>query len=279
MTLFRAPGFILFTSSALFFVDTNAMPESPYCSEDIKIQNKYTVGDFQITLSRANAMTCGRIDIIKNGKNIYHDEEIGGYYYPGGRFREHDQRILLHLPRPHLVISKWSGGMHCCYSLLIFELGDEFKQSIEIEGGNFQPELTDLNKDGIPEVRITDDFLAYSFSCFADSATGRVILKYAGDKFVLAEELMKHTRAKKPFLPSNIRKWRELLKMSTFESLPYPVMQAFTELIFTRNTQAALEFLDQVWPNDALDKNEFLKSYKEALSHSIYYSKASQEFP
>jgi hypothetical protein len=93
-------------------------------------------------------------------------------------------------------------------SLLVFNLGSKFEKVAEIYGGNFDPEIIDLDRDGIPEIRVTDDFLAYRFSSFAYSATADVILKYANGRCSVASELLDRAwladvAGKSDFLKSN----------------------------------------------------------------------------
>jgi len=56
---------------------------------------------------------------------------------------------------------------------------------------------------------------------------------------------------------------------------PQSFIQTLTDLVFTGNGDRATEFVSQAWPTGLAGKEEFVKSYKEALSESRYYSKAA----
>ena len=165
----------------------------PLCQENPVTVAEKSHADYQIRISSAGEQSCQTLEILKGGKLLYHDEKIGGHFYFGDDIIEEHESLfdLAGNGNVNLVFSKWTGGAHCCYSLYIFELGQDLKSIAHIDGGNFLPYLEDLNKDGIPEIKVTDDFLAYQFSSFAYSATADVVLKYRDGAYSVAAEYMK----------------------------------------------------------------------------------------
>jgi len=252
--------------------------DAKFCSIDLEKRSEYTFKEYIVKISYAHERMCQHLEIVNRGKVVFHEEGVDTHFSLGSDWNGYHQPAMMNMTGhgTQLVISKWTGGAHCCMSLLIFELADEFRKIAEIEGGNFDPEIVDLNHDGIPEIRITDDFLAYRFSSFASSAQGAVILKYVNGGYVLAEELMKQAAPQQSLIEKQIPGWRKALLKGGLEWPPESFIQALTDLIFTGNVDQAGEFVNRIWPRDLAGKDEFLKSYTAALSGSRYYSKAAK---
>lgn len=249
--------------------------ESDLCSKDIERIVEKKAGDYRIRISHDGARICQRLEIFRQGQIVYREEGIDSHYSLGSDWDGHHKHFLMSLTGhgAQLVVSKWTGGAHCCNSLLIFDVRGEFRKIDEIYGGNYDLEIVDLDHDGIPEIRLLDDFLAYLFSSFAYSAKADVVLRYVNNHYLVAPELMKKP-ARLKALNAKIPRWRKLLrKHSDPEWPPSPFIQAMTDLIFTGNEILAFKLVDQVWPPDVPGKADFLKSYRTALVDSKYYSK------
>ncbi len=279
------PLLMLLTTTAIsdFECYTDVAPpahENEYsdlCRESPAIEEEKTHGNYKATISRAGDGDCHFIQIKKDGVLLYHNEEIGGHFYFGADLEQKTDPFLQITGASNLnfVFSKWTGGAHCCFSLYIFELSNEFKEIANIDGGNFLPSFEDINHDEIPEIKIWDDFLAYQFSCFADSAIGYVVLKYTGDGYKVAGEYMHRPAPDLNLLVSKIESWQKLLqKRKDLENMPRSFMQTITNLVFTGNKETALELVERTWPSDFPEKEEFLKLYDDALNESKFY----QEF-
>jgi len=229
--------------------------------------------DYLVRISYLDDHTCQRLEILKGDKVVYSEEGIDNHYDLGNEWNDHRGRYLMHLTGhgTQLVISRWTGGAHCCNSLLIFDVKGEFRKIGDIYGGNYYLEIVDLDHDGKPEIRLTDDFLAYQFSSFAASAGATIIMKYANDHYRVASELMKRPAHLESFY-AKVPKWRMLLRKHDDPDWPPPsFIQDITDLIFTGNESLAFQLVDKVWLQDIPGKADFLKSYREALVDSIYY--------
>ena len=91
---------------------------------------------------------------------------------------------------PNLVISEYSGGAHCCTTLHIYELGDEFREVDTIEAYDGGAVFTNLTGSTIPEVQMADWSYAYVFTSFAGSFAPDIILRFNDGKYQIAPELM-----------------------------------------------------------------------------------------
>lgn len=260
----------------------NNSGNDPTCRKNAFIVKAVVHHDYQINISSSGDQLCRTLDILKNGETIYHDEEIGGYFYLGDDFNENENReSFLNLPESEatsLIVSKWTGGMHCCFSMFIFELGHDFKVVANIDGGNFQPLLKDLNGDGIPEVEITDDFLAYQFSSFAYSATAEVVLEYRNGTYEVMAEFMRKPAPDFEFLSRDILSWQKEFSHNQSGDYPPPkFIQAVTDLYYTGNKNLALEVIERSWPTSIPGKQRFIHEYESALMESRFYRKFEEQ--
>jgi len=80
---------------------------------------------------------------------------------------------------PDVVVSAWSGGAHCCYSMAVYSVGEAVRPILVLETGNCGPgEFADLDGNGTKEFITCDDRWAYNYCSFADSPFPRVIYSY-----------------------------------------------------------------------------------------------------
>lgn len=252
----------------------NDQENSGTCSKpDERIVEK-KAGDYRVRISYSDDRMCQHLEIFKKDRLVHKEEGFDNHYTLGNDWGNRHDPYLMNLTGhgTQLVVKNWTGGAHCCNSLLIFDVRGEFRKIDEIYGGSFDFEIIDLNHNGIPEIRLTDDFLAYLFSSFADSAKATVILKYANGHYSVAAELMRKP-ARLKWLNAKLPKWRKLLREHHDPNWPPPpLIQAMTDLIFTGNENLAFQLVDKVWSQDISGKDAFLKSYREALADSKYYS-------
>lgn len=245
------------------------------CGESPVVEKTKQVGNFKAKIGRSRDSLCHFVEIKEHDHLLYRDREIGSYFYFGANVEKNEgpfQRLQRggHL---NLILSKWTGGAHCCFSLQIFDLENGPKKIADVEGGSSAPVLKDLDGDGFPEIEVMDDFLAYRFSSFATTAIGRVVLKYKNDQFVVAPEFMRKPAA--PLmreLSKKIGLWKTIFKKADGTEIPQSFMQAITDLTFTGNRETALDLIKSVWPTDRPGRDAFIKDYKEALLESRFYS-------
>lgn len=252
----------------------------PICQENPAVVDQMDYNDYQIKISSAGDQSCESFDIVKNGELLYHDEEIGGHFYLGSDMEKGSGRFL-GLPGTdgaNFIVSKWTGGAHCCFSLHIFELGRKFRPISHIEGGNFHPYFEDLDKDGIPEIRVTDDFLAEIFSSFASSATADVVLRYSEGTYKVATDLMKQPAPHPSSLDRKIRSWQEDFQETNVGDYPPPALvQTVTNLFYTGHKELAMDVIHRSWPSDVPGKADFMREYEMALKESLYYGEFERQ--
>jgi hypothetical protein len=234
------------------------------CTPDLTTIIEKKLGAYQIRILRDQDHACQRMEILKEHQILFQEEGFDNHYsYFRLRPKNHDAQ---------LVVKRFTGGAHCCTSLLIFNLGSKFKKIAEVDGGNFEPEIVDLDHDGIPEIRVPDDFLAYVFSDFGHSAIADVILKYESGRYSIAPEFMRKPPMGPKALKNKAAWWQKLLRQKKTPNWPpEKLIQDFTDLVYTGHKKVALTTLDQAWPVDVEGKSDFLRSFHVSLAHSQYY--------
>lgn len=84
---------------------------------------------------------------------------------------------------PELVLSAYSGGAHCCTTVLMYTQDNGKLENIGVlEAGNYPPGFYDLNGDGTKEVLLNSDSLAYYDWAFAVSPSLRTVIGWDGTR-------------------------------------------------------------------------------------------------
>jgi hypothetical protein len=79
---------------------------------------------------------------------------------------------------PDLVIHTYSGGAHCCFSTIVYNLGATVTKVLETPQSNCDGSFVQLDGDPALEVMTCDDVFAYQYCCYAGSPMVKVILDY-----------------------------------------------------------------------------------------------------
>lgn len=237
-------------------------------------------GPYTVKISRDPEFFCEILEIQKNGLPLFRDFVFGGHF--GAEQGFDDDQFFRSLNGPNsenIVVSNWTGGMHCCYSLRIFDITDEFHEIFFSEFGNSQPQFADFNRDGIYEIEASDDFLAEQFSCYAESAMPTFVLKYDGETYVPAIEYMRRSPKSLSIPDAKIQEWRKhIAEDADTSQMPYDFMQMITDQFYTNSTDKAYELIDLVWPVTGPSKEDFIRAYEESFADSRFYSQIQKAF-
>jgi hypothetical protein len=174
---------------------------------------------------------------------------------------------------PDLIVSVWSGGAHCCFSIILFSLGEELKKIAEIEGYDSSVELKDFEGDGIYELVGRDWTFAYWETSFANSPAPQVVLRYQHGKYVLATDVMKKQPPGKKELEAKIVELRDKFAYggALDDEAPPELWEYMLDLIYTGNGKIALTVFNKAWPEHKEGKEEFLMAFKTQLAKSPYW--------
>jgi hypothetical protein len=116
--------------------------------------------------------------------------------------------------QPEVLVDLYTGGAHCCtYSLIYPKAGTEAGKVIHHDWGNAAYSISDLNKDGLPELQSGDDRFAYAFSSYAASGYPLRVWRY--DQGALKDVTQQYPDA----LEQNAeRNWQNVLRAQTESS-------------------------------------------------------------
>jgi hypothetical protein len=105
---------------------------------------------------------------------------------------------------PDVIVEIFTGGAHCCFSTLVYDLGPTLTKVLETPQSNCGGQFEDLDGDGVLEVVTCDDLFAYVYCAYAASPLVQVVLQYepgqgyvpASPRFahLYAEEIAVHAR-------------------------------------------------------------------------------------
>lgn len=217
--------------------------------------------------------------ITKNGKKIFEEIEIGSHYYFGNNFDPNLKKDVYSGKNVtgngivNLLVSKWTGGAHCCNFLYIFELGDTFRHVETVAANSNIILLRNLDSDSIKEIEFWDGAIDYQFASFAFSPSGRVVLKYVKDRYEVSYKLMSRpTFSSRSLVKLKKKIRRDFLKKDT-PDLPFELLKLMMDLSYSGRVNVALNIADQTWPPWKPGLDQFKKEFTEALASSPYWPK------
>jgi hypothetical protein len=80
---------------------------------------------------------------------------------------------------PDLVVTRWSGGAHCCYATAAYGIGTRIRTLLSIDTGDCGPgEFTDLDGDGSLEFSTCDETWKDRYCVFALAPFPTVVFAY-----------------------------------------------------------------------------------------------------
>jgi hypothetical protein len=156
---------------------------------------------------------------------------------------------------PEMIISQYSGGMHCCTERNIYELEPEFKQVAAIDDQDFEDgHFEDLDHNGHYYYLTADPTFLYWNAAYVDSVWPGIILQFVNDSkggaFHLALKKM-HTPDPTP------EQWG---KITTAARKAFGADNHFSngigswfwgnilDLIYTGHSDLAWKLCDETWP-------------------------------
>jgi len=255
----------------------NNTAENHSNSEEIRIlYDEYTYKDYRVELydiknpkDEEKEEKKRELIIYKNDSKVY---EISEWSTTFLEIAKRDIDITGNGEK-NLVITNFTGGAHCCFQLVLLELGSEFKELLNI-GNDVDPVLKDIDGDWIYEVIHRDNVFNYWHTSFAESYMPEYILRYKNGKYILATNLMK-----KP--EPSIKELRGMAKWTILDNSPWisggdyfdnpELFQIMLDLIYSGNIASAWAYLDMTWPETKPGKDQFKKDFLKQLSKLDYW--------
>jgi hypothetical protein len=227
------------------------------------------------------------LEVVRNGKLILQSPIDSHLPYSLGQHENTVSKIpaianganLTGSNHPEMIISQYSGGLHCCTERDIYELEPEFKQVATIddmdnEDGHFE----DLDHDGHYYYLTRDPTFLYWNSAYVDSVAPGIILQFINDSkggaFHLALRKM-HEPNPSP------EEWKETLENARkafgadnhfSNGIGSWFWGNMLALIYAGRSDLAWKLLDETWPSERPGKNKFLADFCSQLKTSPWWA-------
>lgn len=180
--------------------------------------------------------------------------------------------------RPDMIVTTWSGGAHCCFVHMIFELKPELKVVARLDDGDGDlAHFADLDGDGHYYYKGNDWTFAYWDASFADSPAPAVVLRFVedghGGRYQIALDKM---RSPEP----TAEQWKKatseasdaFAENSGFgEGIGSKLWSNMLNLIYTGHSKLAWKLFDKTWPAQKKGKDKFLSGFCLQLKTSPYW--------
>jgi hypothetical protein len=230
----------------------------------------------------------GCLRISMNKKLVF--SRMGGEFLIGRNF-DHSSSVpvgadLTGTGKPDAIVTEYSLGAHCCFTVRVFELGEQFKEIAKIEAGHSGgAKFVDLDHDGIYEFEGNDWAFAYWRASFKYSPAPRIVLKYHDGRFRLAYGLMKKPEPSPKQFAAMVHvvrldeDWTDAAPADCDMNcgVPIALWENMLDLIYTGHPDIAWRLFDQSWRPTRKDKAGFAKEFCQQLRRSLYWDDLRNE--
>jgi hypothetical protein len=273
-------------SSALSGAQDIVTAENPAkaCASEHK-NDEAKVGRYVFRTYLSDDGSC--LQVVRNGKLIVGSPIDSHLPYSLGQHENTVSKIpaiangtdLTGSGHPEMIISQYSGGMHCCTERKIYELEPKFKQVATIDDQDFEEgHFEDLDHNGHYYYLTADPTFLYWNAAYVDSVWPGIILQFANDNkggaFRLALKKM-HTPDPTP------EQWGEI---TTASRKAFGADNHFSngigswfwgnilDLIYTGHSDLAWKLFDETWPPERPGKDKFLADFCSQLKTSPWWA-------
>jgi len=173
-----------------------------------------------------------------------------------------------------LAVWEWTGGAHAMFLVHLVELGDRCRIVASINGDNSVPVLEDVTGDGTPEIRMHDWTFSYFPGCFAGSPAPAIILKWTGQRFAAAADLMSTVPPSDEEMRTQVERiqngpsWGDEYDRG---GIPRQYFQDALELMYAGHEDLGWRFLAEAWPTKFSKDEELLREFSQKLAGSRYW--------
>ncbi|RMH35667.1 MAG: hypothetical protein D6687_00205 [Acidobacteria bacterium] len=185
---------------------------------------------------------------------------------------------------PDVAVEHYSGGAHCCYTMMFFELGETLKPRKPISTGNARMIAIGKNPKGGLRFETADDTFAYWVTSFAQSPMPTVILEFQEGVLRPNFKLMRKPAPSLTKLKNKARVIRKKISLEPYKGVDDPssgfevvFWDEMLDLIYSGHEELAWQYLDLVWPAQKQGKAIFQKDFMEQLSKSQFWQMIEKE--
>jgi len=178
---------------------------------------------------------------------------------------------------PDAIVTAWTGGAHCCFTIHALWLAHDFRQQVipvlDNDEAGFLPD--ERRPDAPPKLRFGDFTFAYWRASFADSPAPTVIFRLnpPTGRYAPDIEAMRKPVPDDAALSTMARDIRDAEQnLQKGDTPPAPLLwKDMLDLIYSGNAPAARRLFDLAWPESRKGKDEFLACFTEKLSKGIWW--------
>jgi len=252
------------------------------CSQSSKLKDQQKFGDFVIRIyEREEFEDC--VEVLRKNRLAFARRAEGRLVIGNDVNRGSDTDVyhppvipvgtdITGLGKPDLILNEWSGGAHCCFTLHVLELSDHPREIAIVHAQDSDyAHFEDLDHNGTYEFVGSDFTFAYWHAGFLQSPAPRIVLRFNGNGYELAPDLM-HKPAPST---ANLEAAEHQVRTGDWQAeYPPPVLwETMLDLIYTGHSDLAWKFLDGAWIAGRPGKNGFLRDFCGKLATSPYFQK------
>jgi hypothetical protein len=173
---------------------------------------------------------------------------------------------------PDVIVERYSGGAHCCFSTAVYDLGPALTKVLETPESNCSGRFDDLDGDGVFEFVTCDDLFAYAYCPFAGSPMVKVILRYepgrgygpASPRFAHLYEgdIAEHTQLAEKTKPGEMGEWDGTTKCA--------VLPMVLDYLYAGMADRAWEEINRLYPYD--DVKSFYAEIEQSVAKSPLFT-------
>ncbi len=181
--------------------------------------------------------------------------------------------------RPDMIVTAWSGGAHCCFFHIIFELKPELRLVARLDDGDGDlAHFADLDGDGHYYYEGNDWTFAYWDATLADSVAPAVVLRFVDDahggRYHIAMDKM---RSPEP----SVEQWKRAVQDASDafaqgggfgDGIGSKLWSNMVNMIYTGHSKLAWKLVDETWPTQKAGKDKFLSGFCSQLKNSQYWA-------
>lgn len=171
---------------------------------------------------------------------------------------------------PNAIYVGYSGGDHCCYAVHLIWIERELRHETIDLGSS---ELTIGAGRGGPELRFQDTAFAGWQGTSAQGPWPTVVLKYDAEtrNYVADVDAMRKPLPDAAALARQAAAIRNIYATLPPGQLDPSLWTAMLVLIYDGNAAAARVLLDEAWPSDRPDEDQFLSEFSKQLWHGAIW--------
>lgn len=266
-------GFVTYSQDPIFL--KKFIPDGKL--KDEQIVNMYTIRTYR------KASDGGSFEILKSNRRVF--GKHGGIFEIGNR-GDIALNPKLNLiggdltgnGKANLIVYEWPGGNHCCSTIFIFEIDEEFIQLIEIDGKDGTPRLADIDGDAVPEILVYDMTYSYYPYSFVGSPTPLVILQWKEKLYMVAPHLMTYSAPSIQELESEAAKIRNSEEWVSGPDLKYNpcnipsgLFNGALDLMYAGHEDLGWKFIEMAWTEKFPIDHGVLNELRIIMASSPYW--------